>query len=78
MNAIEHGNDNRPDLAVDIEVFYSGTEIIVTITDHGGRGPGWAKGATRRSPISTASSAATRGRGAGGCSSSATWSTAWK
>jgi serine/threonine-protein kinase RsbW len=42
MNAIEHGNDNRPDLAVDIEVFYSGTEIIVTITDHGGCGPGWA------------------------------------
>ena len=80
MNAIEHGNDNRPDLAVDIEVFYSGTEIIVTITDHGGRGgPGWAdEGRRRRSPISTASSAATRGRGAGGCSSSATWSTAWK
>jgi anti-sigma regulatory factor (Ser/Thr protein kinase) len=43
MNAIEHGNDNRADLAVDIEVFYSGTEIIVTITDHGGhRDPGWA------------------------------------
>jgi anti-sigma regulatory factor (Ser/Thr protein kinase) len=43
MNAIEHGNDNRPDLAVDIEVFYSGTEVIVTITDHGGRGcPDWA------------------------------------
>jgi anti-sigma regulatory factor (Ser/Thr protein kinase) len=43
MNAIEHGNDNRPDLAVDIEVFYSGTEITVTITDRGGRGgPGWA------------------------------------
>jgi len=43
MNAIEHGNDNRPDLAVDIEVFYSGTEIIVTITDHGGcGGSGWA------------------------------------
>jgi anti-sigma regulatory factor (Ser/Thr protein kinase) len=43
MNAIEQGNDNRPDLAVDIEVFYSGTEIIVTISDHGGRGdPGWA------------------------------------
>jgi anti-sigma regulatory factor (Ser/Thr protein kinase) len=45
MNAIEHGNDNRADLAVDIEVFYSGTEIIVTITDHGGRrDPGWADG----------------------------------
>ena len=43
MNAIEHGNDNRADLAVDIEVFYSGTEIIVTVTDHGGReGSGWA------------------------------------
>jgi len=43
MNAIEHGNDNRADLAVDIEVFYSGTEIIVTVTDHGGCGdPGWA------------------------------------
>ena len=43
MNAIEHGNDNRPDLAVNIEVFYSGTEIIITITDHGGRGgPGSA------------------------------------
>ena len=43
MNAIEHGNDNRADLAVDIEVFYSGSEIIVTVTDHGGRGDsGWA------------------------------------
>jgi anti-sigma regulatory factor (Ser/Thr protein kinase) len=43
MNAIEHGNDNRPDLAVAIEVFYSGTEVIVTITDQGGRGsPDWA------------------------------------
>lgn len=43
MNAIEHGNENRADLAVHIEVFYSGTEIIVTITDHGGRGgSGWA------------------------------------
>jgi anti-sigma regulatory factor (Ser/Thr protein kinase) len=38
MNAIEHGNGNRPDLAVDIEVFYSGTEITVSITDHGGDG----------------------------------------
>jgi anti-sigma regulatory factor (Ser/Thr protein kinase) len=37
MNAIEHGNDSRPDLAVDIEVFYSGAEVVVTITDCGGR-----------------------------------------
>ncbi len=38
MNAIEHGNDNRPDLAVDIEVVLRGAEIIVDITDRGGRG----------------------------------------
>jgi anti-sigma regulatory factor (Ser/Thr protein kinase) len=38
MNAIEHGNDNRCDLAVDIEVVLSGDEIIVGITDSGGRG----------------------------------------
>ena len=45
MNAIEHGNGNRSDLAVDIEVFYTGTEIIVTITDHGGRSDaGWLEG----------------------------------
>jgi anti-sigma regulatory factor (Ser/Thr protein kinase) len=45
MNAIEHGNGNRPGLAVDIEVFYSGTEIIVAITDHGGCGDaGWPEG----------------------------------
>jgi anti-sigma regulatory factor (Ser/Thr protein kinase) len=40
MNAIEHGNDNRPDLAVDIEVVLSGAEIIVAITDRGGRAGG--------------------------------------
>jgi len=36
MNAIEHGNGNRPDLAVDIEVFAAGAEVIVAITDRGG------------------------------------------
>jgi len=36
-NAIEHGNDSRPDLAVDIEVFFSGDEIVITVTDRGGR-----------------------------------------
>jgi serine/threonine-protein kinase RsbW len=40
MNAIEHGNDNRCDLGVDIEVLLSGAEIIVAITDRGGRGGG--------------------------------------
>ena len=37
MNAIEHGNDSRPDLPVRVEVFQSGAEVIVTITDRGGR-----------------------------------------
>lgn len=37
MNAIEHGNGSRSELPVDIEVFYSGTEIVITISDRGGR-----------------------------------------
>ena len=41
MNAMEHGNGHRPELAVCIEVFQSGADVIVTITDRGGRdGPG--------------------------------------
>ena len=36
MNAIEHGNLNRPEIPVDIEVTQVGTDIIVTITDQGG------------------------------------------
>jgi len=38
MNAIEHGNDSRAELPVRVEVFQSGTEVIVTVTDLGGRG----------------------------------------
>lgn len=37
MNAMEHGNGNRPELAVDIEVFQSAAGIIVTISDRGGQ-----------------------------------------
>ena len=44
MNAIEHGNRGRPDLAVGIEVFQSGAEVVVTITDHGGQDDeGWTE-----------------------------------
>ena len=44
MNAIEHGNGGRPDLAVDIEVLQSGADVVVTITDHGGRDDeGWSE-----------------------------------
>ncbi len=46
MNAIEHGNDSRPELAVRIEVFQSDAEVSVTITDHGGGrdDAGWPDG----------------------------------
>ncbi len=36
MNAMEHGNEYRPDLPVSIRVFPSETEVRVQITDHGG------------------------------------------
>jgi len=36
MNAIEHGNRNRPEIPVDVEVTQDGPDIIVTITDRGG------------------------------------------
>jgi anti-sigma regulatory factor (Ser/Thr protein kinase) len=36
MNAIEHGNGNRPEIPVEVEVTQSGDEIIVAISDHGG------------------------------------------
>jgi anti-sigma regulatory factor (Ser/Thr protein kinase) len=36
MNAIEHGNGNRPEIPVEVAVTQDGDEIIVTITDQGG------------------------------------------
>jgi serine/threonine-protein kinase RsbW len=36
MNAIEHGNQNRPEIPVAIEVTQAGPDIVVTITDQGG------------------------------------------
>jgi serine/threonine-protein kinase RsbW len=36
MNAIEHGNRNRPEIPVDVEVTQDGPDIIVAITDRGG------------------------------------------
>jgi serine/threonine-protein kinase RsbW len=36
MNAIEHGNGNRPEIPVEVEVTQSGEEIIVAISDRGG------------------------------------------
>ena len=36
MNAIEHGNDGRPELPVDVKVSLSNGSVTVAITDHGG------------------------------------------
>jgi anti-sigma regulatory factor (Ser/Thr protein kinase) len=36
MNAIEHGNENRPELDVDVVVSASGRAVSVRVTDHGG------------------------------------------
>jgi anti-sigma regulatory factor (Ser/Thr protein kinase) len=36
MNAIEHGNGNRPEIPVEIEVTQDGDRLIVAITDQGG------------------------------------------
>jgi anti-sigma regulatory factor (Ser/Thr protein kinase) len=36
MNAIEHGNGNRAEIPVEVEVTQNGDEIIVAITDQGG------------------------------------------
>jgi anti-sigma regulatory factor (Ser/Thr protein kinase) len=39
MNAIEHGNRYQEDLAVEIQVLRSSTELVVRIRDHGGGRP---------------------------------------
>ncbi len=36
MNAIEHGNESRPELSVEVAVRASAGELVVAITDHGG------------------------------------------
>jgi anti-sigma regulatory factor (Ser/Thr protein kinase) len=36
MNAIEHGNGNRAEIPVEVEVTQAGDEIIVAISDQGG------------------------------------------
>jgi serine phosphatase RsbU (regulator of sigma subunit)/anti-sigma regulatory factor (Ser/Thr protein kinase) len=38
MNAIEHGNDNRPELHVEVEVYADPSVLLVRVSDHG-RGP---------------------------------------
>ena len=40
MNAIEHGNGNRPEIPVEVEVTQNGGEIIIAISDRGGENDG--------------------------------------
>ena len=40
MNAIEHGNGNRPEIPVEVEVTQNGDEIVVAISDQGGENAG--------------------------------------
>jgi anti-sigma regulatory factor (Ser/Thr protein kinase) len=51
MNAIEHGNGNRPEIPVEVEVTQNSGEIVVAISDQGGEnnadaGPGPGAGDT--------------------------------
>ena len=39
MNAIEHGNKNRAEIPVEVEVTQNGDEIVVAISDQGGQVP---------------------------------------
>ncbi len=62
MNAIEHGNGNRPEIPVEVEVTQNGDEIVVAISDQGGEkdaGSGQGEGAG-------ASTGTVKGDGAGG------------
>ncbi|MGH7693100.1 MAG: ATP-binding protein [Candidatus Dormibacteria bacterium] len=43
MNAIEHGNRERADVSVEVEVFRCGEELVVSITDQGGGARGVAE-----------------------------------
>ena len=40
MNAIEHGNGNRPEIPVEVEVTQNGDEVVVAISDQGGENAG--------------------------------------
>jgi anti-sigma regulatory factor (Ser/Thr protein kinase) len=42
MNAIEHGNGNRAEIPVEVEVTQDGDDIVVAISDQGGEAPGQA------------------------------------
>ena len=71
MNAIEHGNQNRPELPVEVSVVADEASLTVRITDQGGERPL----PEVETPDLEAKLAGLQTRGAGACSSSRTWST---
>lgn len=50
MNAIEHGNGNRPEIPVEVEVTQDGDQLIVAITDQGGHHAGAEAGPGQPDP----------------------------
>jgi serine/threonine-protein kinase RsbW len=50
MNAIEHGNGNRPEIPVEVEVTRSGDDITVAISDQGGATHPGGSGADHEEP----------------------------
>jgi serine/threonine-protein kinase RsbW len=63
MNAIEHGNRNRPEVPVDVEVTAADGDIVVTITDQGGAPEGAGPGAEPDLAAKLAGEQAPRGWG---------------
>lgn len=63
MNAIEHGNRNRPEVPVDVEVTVADGDIVVTITDQGGAPEEAASGAEPDLAAKLAGEQAPRGWG---------------
>jgi serine/threonine-protein kinase RsbW len=74
MNAMEHGNHYRAESPVLIEVLASDTQLSVKITDEGSGPPAFHS----ETPDLEAKLGGCKRPGAGGSSSSRTWSTIWR
>jgi serine phosphatase RsbU (regulator of sigma subunit)/anti-sigma regulatory factor (Ser/Thr protein kinase) len=63
MNAIEHGNALRAELPVEVAVAREGDQVVVSVTDHGGGGPGADSADTPDLELKLAGLQTTRGWG---------------
>ena len=77
MNAIEHGNGNRPEIPVEVEVTQDGDEITVAISDQGGEARVAERSKSQEEPDLVAKLDGDQSPRGWDCSSSATWSTRW-